>query len=78
MTERHDSNAAATGEAAEWIKWDGGKQPVADKVKVNLRTIDPDWHSDDNYVFLARDVHWDIRGEDSDVKEYRIVSAGAA
>lgn len=62
----------------EWIEWKGGLRPVAADAKVNLRTVAPDWHSDDDYVFAAGDVHWEILGLESDVKEYRIVSAGAA
>lgn len=63
---------------SEWIKWKGGERPVAADAKVNLRTVDPDYHSDDNCVFAASDVDWDILGIESDVKEYRVVSAGAA
>lgn len=62
----------------EWIEWKGGDRPVAADAKVNLRTVDPDWHSNDEYVFLASEVDWEILGIDSDVNEYRIVSAGAA
>lgn len=62
----------------EWITWSGGERPVAADAKVNLRTVDPDYHSDDNRVFEASSVDWEILCIESDVKEYRIVSAGAA
>ncbi len=62
----------------DWIKWTGGERPVAADAKVNLRTVDPTYLTDDNVVFAASDVNWEILGIESDVKEYRIVSAGAA
>ena len=75
MTDRQDSDAAATGEAAEWIKHDGGDLPVDKYANVNWRTADRDYHNNDKAVSVAIGLDWRKLGDASDIVAYRVVAA---
>ena len=72
MAERHDSDAAATGEEAEWIEWNGGEQPVADDTRVMLKFAGGDYIGD--FVSDAGDWCWKERGSHG-ITAYRVVAA---